>query len=256
MEHTRKPKHGVAVAILCKTPIAGKSKTRLSPPLRPDECAEISSCFIQDIARTIDGVIAAERASGFAVYTPAGSEAALYRLLPDGFGCLLQGEGDLGARIEKAVGDFLAMGHSGAIIVNSDSPTLPPEILGEAMQAVASGDKVVLGPAIDGGYTLIGLSRVHPTLFRDMPWSTSAVYDLTVQRARAIGVPVVSLPLWYDVDDESTLRVLELDVSGEQLPFGTELAGADAPATRAFLRNRAGQVRPQAATNDPMRGAI
>ena len=65
------------------------------------------------------------------------------------------------------------------------------------------GDNVVLSPAADGGYTLIGLSKPHARLFADIPWSTSEVYRLTLERAREIGLPVVEVPGWYDVDDAS-----------------------------------------------------
>ena len=223
----------IAVAIMCKTPAPGKSKTRLSPPLAPEHCAEISACFIQDLARTIDGLSAAG-VVGTAVYTPEGSEALLRTLLPATFQLTLQGEGDLGARLLRATQDLLELGHEGVILVNSDSPTLPPSILLAAIDAVRSGDCVVLSPAHDGGYTLIGLSKPHAHLFADIPWSTSVVCELTIARAREIALPVATVAGWYDVDDAASLQLLETDLSGGQLPF-TELVGARAPSTRAFL---------------------
>ena len=115
----------VAVAIVCKTPAPGKSKTRLSPPLRPEECASISSCFIQDLSRTI-GLLAQDAdVTGVALYTPRGSEAALRTLLPDDFELTAQCDGDFGERLLQGTVDLLAAGHAGAILVNSDSPTLP-----------------------------------------------------------------------------------------------------------------------------------
>ena len=83
----------VAVAMVCKSPIGGQSKTRLSPPLAPEDCARLSACFIQDVASTIASLGA--DVTGYAVYTPAGSEAVLRPLLPEGFRLLLQSEGDL-----------------------------------------------------------------------------------------------------------------------------------------------------------------
>ncbi len=127
----------VAVAIVCKTPAPGKSKTRLSPPLRPEECAAISSCFIRDLSQTIHSLQADGDVIGCAVYTPFGSEAALRRLLPDGFHLTLQGEGDLGARLLKGTADLIDAGFAGAILVNSDSPTLPKAILRAAVDAVS-----------------------------------------------------------------------------------------------------------------------
>jgi uncharacterized protein len=227
----------VAIAIICKTPMSGHSKTRLSPPLWPDECAAISACFIRDLSATIDRVAKNDSVTGYAVYTPAGSEAALRGLLPPDFELMLQGGGNLGDRLIKGIVDLLDVGHSGAILVNSDSPTLPDTVLCAAVDAVRCGDNVVLSPAFDGGYTLIGLSKVHARLFEDIPWSTSEVYGLTLERAQEIGLPVANVPGWYDVDDASSLLMLERELAGERLPF-THLDGAEAPATRQFLCER------------------
>jgi uncharacterized protein len=229
----------VAVGIICKTPIAGLSKTRLSPPLRPEECAAISECFIRDLSRTIISLVGDGDVTAYAIYTPHGSEASLTRMLPHGFELVAQGEGDLGARLLKGTIDLLDIGHSGAILVNSDSPTLPKQILRQAVDAVRTGDNVTLSPALDGGYTLIGLSKPHAHLFANIPWSTSEVYGLTLDRAREIGVPVVSVPGWYDVDDATSFRMLEGELVGRQ-PIVSDkiLAGADAPATRKFLLER------------------
>jgi rSAM/selenodomain-associated transferase 1 len=226
----------VAVAIICKTPRPGHSKTRLSPPLAPEECAAISACFIQDLSATI-AVAGGDRADGYAVYTPAGTEAALRALLPAGFGLVLQGGGDLGARLHKGICDLIAAGHAGAILINSDSPTLPRAILDRAVDAVLSGDNMVISPAFDGGYTLIGLSKPHPHLFADIPWSTDAVYELTLKRAQEIGLPVIALDGWYDVDDGASYAMLERELDGVRPPFASGPV-QDAPRTRAFVRRR------------------
>ncbi|RZA29393.1 MAG: glycosyltransferase [Proteobacteria bacterium] len=232
------PAAKVAVAIICKTPIAGKSKTRLSPPLRPEECAEISACFITDLGSTIGGLDHAI-AAGCAVYTPAGSEVALQSLLPADFQLVLQGKGDLGDRLLQGVNDLLAAGYAAAILINSDSPTLPPAILQAAIEAVREGDKVVLSPAIDGGYTLIGLSCAHRRLFQDIPWSTEVVFQLTLDRAREIGLPVVILDPWYDIDDAGSYAMLEAELSGQRPSFAKpEMPLQDAPATRLFVERR------------------
>ena len=231
----------VAVAIICKTPMAGKSKTRLSPPLRPEECAALSACFIRDLSRTIESLADDGDVAGYAVYTPLGTETALRQLLPSRFSLALQGEGDLGERLLKGTADLLAQGHEGAILVNSDSPTLPKAILRQAVDAVRRGDNVTLSPALDGGYTLVGLSRAHVRLFSDIPWSTSEVYRLTLERAHEIGLPVMKVPGWYDVDDAASLQMLEDEMFGRAPKFAS-LAGADAPATRQFLGERTAAV--------------
>ena len=157
-------------------------------------------------------------------------------LLPPTFRLLPQSDADFGARLARAIAQLLLAGHAGAILVNSDSPTLPISILKAAVTALLRDDAVVLSPSLDGGYTLIGLSRPHPHVFTDIPWSTSDVHRLTMQRAAEINVPVVNVPGWYDVDDEQTLRLLKAELAGRPLPFAVPgLEGADATATRQFL---------------------
>jgi len=228
----------VAIGIFCKTPAPGLSKTRLSPPLRPEECAALSACFIRDLAGTIDEVARDGLATGYAVYTPAGTEAALRTLLPRSFRLLPQCDGDFGARIATAMRALLQT-HAGAILVNADSPTLPAAILRAAVDAVRRHDGVVLSPALDGGYTLVGLSGMHERLFDDIPWSTADVHARTVARAGEIGLPVMNVPGWYDVDDASSLALLLSEFAGRAPTFAQRgLHGAPAPATRAHFSGR------------------
>jgi rSAM/selenodomain-associated transferase 1 len=230
----------VAAVIVCKTPIGGLSKTRLSPPLLPEQCARISECFIRDLSRSVQTLVNESAVSGVALYTPQGSEADLQSLLPAAFRLHPQGDGDLGARLSKGSADLFGEGYKGVILINSDSPTLPLSILRNAADAVIAGDRVVLGPAIDGGYTLIGLSRPHPQLFDEIPWSTPAVHSLTVRRASEIGVPVLNLAPWYDVDDADSLELLAAEMRGERPVFASpDLIAAEAPATRQFMRDLA-----------------
>jgi hypothetical protein len=229
----------IAVAVICKTPRPGFCKTRLSPALGQEDCAALSECFIRDVCATIATVAEMGGVTGYAVYTPLGSEKALRALLPPDFRLLPQSDGDLGARLLNATRDLLAAGHSGAILVNSDSPTLPVSILADAVRALHEGDVAVLGPALDGGYTLIGLRKPYAHLFTGIPWSTPQVYRLTMERAGDIGLPVTSVAQWYDIDDEYTLRLLQAELGGERLEFATPgLVGAGARCTRQFFATR------------------
>jgi len=229
--------NSIAVGIFCKTPKAGLSKTRLSPPLRPEECAALSACFIRDLAGTIHELTGAA-VTGYAVYAPIGSEGALRDLLPTNFRLLPQCEGDFGVRLATAMRELLAT-HAGAILVNADSPTLPVSILRAAVDATRRGGAVVLSPALDGGYTLIGLSGMHERLFADIPWSTARVHARTVERAAEIGLPVMNVPGWYDVDDAASLALLVAELAGARLAFAQPgLSGATAPATRAHFAAR------------------
>ena len=105
-----------------------------------------------------------------------------------GFRLLPQCVGDFGVRLMTATRELLRT-HAGAVMVNADSPTLPASILSAAVSATRRGNAVVFSPALDGGYTLIGVSKTHPRLYEDIPWSTAEVFQKTVERAAEIGSP-------------------------------------------------------------------
>lgn len=228
---------GVAVALFCKTPKTGSSKTRLSPLLTPEQSAALSAAFIRDVSSTMLEAAAQTSAVNYAVYTPAGSETDLYPLLPQDFRVMPQVEGDLGARLIAAMHALFEEGHRGVIFVNADGPTLPHSLLYDAIRMTESGDKAVIGPALDGGYTIVGMARPHEALFTDIDWSTDKVFAQTRSKALRLNLPVVELPLWYDVDDEASLILLASELSGKPLSFAKPgLTGAPASATRHYLR--------------------
>jgi uncharacterized protein len=223
-----------ALGLMAKAPLAGEVKTRLVPPLRAREAAELNICFLSDMAANIQSVSETKTASGLVVYTPAGSESAFAGVLPAGFDLLVQRGASLGERLCNATDDLLKQGYGSVCLINSDSPTLPESILVHAIESLmAEGDRVVLGAAEDGGYYLIGLKHAHRNLFKEIAWSTSDVLARTRQRAAEIDLPVELLPPWYDVDDADTLNRL-----CEELLFTSPLNGAyAAPHTRAFLHS-------------------
>lgn len=226
----------IALGIICKTPAVGLCKTRLSPPLAPEDCAELSACFIRDIALTMADVALSGGVVPYALYTPVGSEDALQALLPRGFRLEPQAEGDLGRRLYAGLSGFLAAGHAGAILINSDSPTLPVAILRQAVDALREKRGIVLSPAHDGGYTLIGVSDVDDALFRDMPWSTPDVYRVTLDRVAQVGRAVFNVPGWYDIDDVASLNMLRDEFLGRPVPVRAGgIVGAAAPFTREFV---------------------
>src|SRR5216684_4671069 len=202
-----------AVAIMAKASVAGTVKTRLVPPLSHEEAAELNTSCLADVAENV--AVAAARApiQGFAAYHPAGSERFFEDILPDSFKLLPPKEPTIGRSLFHAARDLFAAGYRSVCLVNADSPTLPTEILVETIRRLLEpGDRVVLGPAADGGYYLIGLKRFHQRLFEEIDWSTERVYRQTLVRAGEIGVPVASLPEWYDVDDGETLEVLAREI--------------------------------------------
>ena len=236
----RAPEGFCALAVMAKAPRAGAVKTRLQPQLTPEEAAALSVCFLRDTTANLATVAGATGGAEAVVsYTPVGAEGAFDGLLPAGCKLIPQRGEAFGDRLFYAAEDLFEVGYAAVCLINSDSPTLPPAALAAAVALLArAGDRLVLGPADDGGYYLIGLKHAHRRLFDDIDWSTSRVLAQTLERAAECGLEVELLPAWYDVDDAETLRRL----CAELLPSGNnararrdDLAIYDARHTRQHL---------------------
>lgn len=226
---------------MTKAPQAGQVKTRLVPPLKPDEAAELNRFLLRDTTATITNAAKPKDACGIAVYTPIGSELAYTDILPDNFRLLPQRGEQFGERLYFAALDLFKCGFKSVCLVDSDSPTVPPENFAQAVRLLQRpGDRVVLGPCDDGGYYLIGLKKPHKELFERIDWSTECVLAQTRQRAREIGLEVKLLPAGYDVDDSASLqRLCQELLTGKQ-------SDSVAPRTRKFLHSiiaREGRTR-------------
>jgi uncharacterized protein len=244
-----------AIGVMAKAPRAGRSKTRLCPPLLAEQAAALSAAFLRD---TTENLAAASRTApirGLIAYAPVGSISSFDGTIADGTGFLLADgisgfDGDMpadvlgfGRCLLHAVQAMLSQGFGAACVLNSDSPTLPTQLLALAAHTLLeAGDRVVLGPAEDGGYYLLGVKAPHARLFADIAWSTDSVADATRARARKLGLEVVELPVWYDVDDRVSLNRLLREISG--IRSGGCLPLWPAQATAAALR-RIGLVAPE-----------
>jgi rSAM/selenodomain-associated transferase 1 len=229
-----------ALAVMAKAPRSGEVKTRLVPPLRAEEAAILSSCFLQDITENFITVSKTVAVQGYVAYSPPGSEALFRDLVLPEILLLPPRRIGLGYSLLHAAEDLLYAGYGGACLVNADSPTLPTSFLVEAVEALrAPGDRVVLGPASDGGYYLIGLKYPHVRLFDDIAWSTERVLQQTVERAASLALDVVTLPTWYDVDDAASLSRLCEEVVAGRSAAEFIAAGYAAPRTAAYLRGLA-----------------
>ena len=241
-----------ALAVMTKAPQAGRVKTRLVPPLTPEEAAELNKCFLRDTAAAISSACgrrpvgdaskmqfehagtsrskAATAACGIAVYTPVGAESAYTDVLPADFTLLPQRGDGFGERLYFAVEDLFKCGFDSVCLIDSDSPTVPAENFQQAVELLSMAeDRVVLGPSDDGGYYLIGVKKPHQHLFEQIDWSTKRVLNQTIQRATEIGLEVKLLPVGYDVDDSAGLTRLCNELLGENISDGV------APNTRKFL---------------------
>jgi rSAM/selenodomain-associated transferase 1 len=227
------------IAVMAKASEAGKAKTRLCPPLSPDEAAAFNTAFLKDIADNL--VAAASQASiaGSMAYGPPGTEAFFRAHLPASIGLREAWYPNLGHCLIETSKGLFAAGHKAACVLNSDSPTLPVSLLLEMVDVLARpGDRAVLGPSADGGYYLLGLKTMHTRLFEDIAWSTEIVAQQTLERAAEIGLAVHVLPVWYDVDDCQSIRRL-MDELLEGRPFSATLQPAPARHSRALLKSLA-----------------
>ena len=222
-----------ALAVMTKAPQAGRVKTRLTPPLTPDEAAALNTCFLRDTAAAISDAVSRGEAQGVGVYTPVGAESAYSEILPGEFILVPQRGDKFGERLLAATADLLQLGFSAVCLIDSDSPTVPPKAFAQAIEYLSRPeDRVVLGPSDDGGYYLIGLKKPHHELFDRIDWSTEHVLEQTIAAARALDLPVHLLPVWYDVDDRATLSRLCQELFGAN---GTAPGGFTAPATHEYL---------------------
>lgn len=218
---------------MTKAPRAGKVKTRLTPPLTPEEAAELNVCFLRDTTTAISYAALTGGAGGIAVYTPVGAENAYAGILPAEFQLLPQRGEAFGERLLSAMEDLFRLGFGSVCLIDSDSPTVPQAAFTEAAMRLAQPeDAVVLGPSEDGGYYLIGLKKMHRALFEDISWSTERVLEQTLDHAQKIKLPVHLLTKWYDVDDRRTLQRLCQEFFGAH---SNAPAGYPASATRGYL---------------------
>lgn len=224
---------------MAKAPQPGRSKTRLIPRVSPREAAALSAAFLRDVTGNLQAAAADVPIAAFVAYAPAGCADLFDGMLAPGTGLVLAdgtidcppGVLGFGRCLLHAAGALLAAGHASVCVLNADSPTLPTAYLRQAAMALAApGDRVVLGPAEDGGYYLLGMKQAHAGLFADIDWSTERVFDQTCARAASLGLELVLLPPWYDVDEPASLDRLHAELAG-----GGDREIYPAPATRLAL---------------------
>jgi hypothetical protein len=187
------------VALFARWPRAGEVKTRLSPAVPGVLAVELYRALLEDAIAAAGAVQADER---FLCW--AGAPAARDGISPAGFEVRDQQGGDLGARIEHTFDELLLAPADRAVILGADCPALEAVTLSAAFEALATHD-LVLGPARDGGYYLVGLARRAPELFRGIAWSTPRVLDQTLERAARAGLTVALQPMLDDLDTPEDL---------------------------------------------------
>jgi uncharacterized protein len=223
------------VAVMAKASIPGQTKTRLVPPLTFEEAARCNTAFLRDAADTILAASGQAAIAGYTAFGPPHLKPFFQDNLPCEIGLIEAWYPNLGDCLFSTAAEILDRGHPGAVLVNSDSPTLPVSVLLEAVGVLMRpGERIVLGPATDGGYYLLGIKRKYRGLFQDIAWSTEHVAQQTLDRAAELSLPVHVLPEWYDVDDVGSLEILRAELFDGR-SFAPDIPSGAAGHTRALM---------------------
>ncbi len=199
------------LGLFLKKPEPGKVKTRLAKTLGDAFAARVYTAFVSDLFKTLHGL---QEVQIFVFFTPDDDQIAVEDFLKsitdkglrEQIQLVPQGEGDLGHRMVRAF-KRLEKAVERGVLIGTDFPTLKGSTLEAAWQALDSND-LTLGPALDGGYYLIGMKDSHPELFEGVNWSTESVFSETIQRSENLGLKTVILEEGDDIDDEKDLKNL------------------------------------------------
>lgn len=209
------------LGILAKYWEPGGVKTRLAESIGAGPSSMLYRGFVETLLRRFEGV-ADQRTL---CYWPPHRREAFARMAGPAWELAAQSSGDLGSRMQHYFESTLAAGAASAVLIGSDSPTLPRAYLEQAFTALERR-QVVLGPTVDGGYYLVGVSGSVPPIFADIAWSSSQVWQQTVEHLRRTGTRFAELPPWYDVDQVDDLARLTQELNGLRGPEWRLLAEA------------------------------
>ncbi len=212
------------LVIFAKQPMPGCVKTRLGAVIGMSQAAELYAAFCEDLFSRLQD----QHWNRAITFTPSDDATeAFFRNWTSAHEELWRQPADhLGDRLTASFSQGFREA-SRVVIIGSDAPTLPSEFISQAFASLEHVD-CVLGPALDGGYYLVGLRRPLPELFTEIDWSTSTVLQQTIDRLAAVEGSLHLLPPWYDVDEARDLDLLR----GHLLAM--ELAGQKCPAPRTL----------------------
>jgi uncharacterized protein len=213
-----------ALIIFAKQPVAGKVKTRLSPPLSAIEAATLYNCMLHDIIAKLESLKGVDR---FLFITGGAESSAFFNEIFPRTEIHQQTGNDLGEKMAAAFAAVFSRGYQAAAIIGTDSPDLPLTYIVEAYRILEEQRaEAVFGPSEDGGYYLLAIGRLYKELFAGIHWSTSHVLQQSIVNAETTGLRVVRLPTWYDID---TIE----DLTRPELRDNTNCA----PLTRQYINN-------------------
>jgi rSAM/selenodomain-associated transferase 2/rSAM/selenodomain-associated transferase 1 len=189
-------------------------KTRLMPTLGPEGAAALHRRLTLHTIRTAEASRGACEADLEIRFT-GGTEAATSHWLGVGKRFQPQGEGDLGARMSRAFAESFQEGSRATIVIGSDCPGLRPQLLERAFAALST-NRVVIGPARDGGYCLIGLAGAVPEIFSRVEWGSNTVLATTLSILARLGIEPVLLEALDDIDRKEDLHAWQRIIEGEE----------------------------------------
>jgi hypothetical protein len=191
--------------IFTRYPEPGNTRTRLIPVLGAEGAATLQRQMTEHKLAEVNQLLTFYPLS-VEVHFAGGNEQLMQEWLGSSLVYRRQSEGDIGDRMASAFQASFAAGMTAGVLIGSDCPDLNVSLMAEAFQLLRQHD-LVLGPALDGGYYLIGLRRLIPELFTGIPWSTAEVLQQTITIAKRLGLAVAKLPLLSDVDRPEDLSV-------------------------------------------------
>ncbi|MFH7241399.1 MAG: TIGR04282 family arsenosugar biosynthesis glycosyltransferase [Spirulina sp.] len=195
------------VLVFARYPTPGQAKTRLIPALGPEGAAQLYRWLAERViaqARSLQrqGLV------DIALWHSGATAETMGDWLGQDLIYCAQPEGDLGHRLATAMDWAFNQGYESALVIGTDCPDLDAAILNQGLESLAAGVDLVLGPAQDGGYYLLGLTAPQPTLFEGIAWSTSTVLAQTKAQAQRLHLTVADLPILTDIDTPEDLAHL------------------------------------------------
>ncbi len=208
--------HGERLVIFTRYPAPGKVKTRLVAELGAQAAAQLHANMTRYTLATAR-TLASLRDAGTEVRFTGGTAAQMRSEFGAGWRYVPQGSGDLGVRLARACQDAFHDGSGSVIIIGTDCPDLSAQLIQVVFDRLCDHD-VVLGPATDGGYYLVGVREPSPWLFAEMPWGTSTLFSATCKAAAERGKTVAVLPVLDDVDRPEDLPIWHTTRRGGRNP--------------------------------------
>ena len=203
-------------------------KTRLAPHLSAARLAALRAALLADMLDVIAAAARGGIVDAVLFFTPAGAGAEIAAVTSHPFPCVCQSDGDLGQRMRSALEELLGpRGYGRAMLVGADIPLFNAKFLVDARDTLQASGGLVLGPADDGGYFLIGMTKVHDGLFEQIEWGTGSVLTDTLRAAERLGIEARLIGSTYDIDTIEDLRRLERDLAS--------MAPAVAPHVRRWF---------------------